>query len=146
MRHLFRYREAKIGSAAPPRWKGQATVEFALIALIVLGLIYGIIEVSRLIYINAAVDNGAREGVRYASLNPPGTSRYSDSALRSAVLSKMTLVDPAAVSITLQTGTRCDFCPITATVGYQWTTLVPILNLGSINLNATSVRLIENSR
>lgn len=126
--------------------KGQATVEFALVAFILIAMLYGIIEVSRLIYINAAVDNGAREGAHYASLNPPGTARYSDGALRSAVLSKMTLVETNTVSITLQTGARCDFCPITATVSYPWTTLVPILNFGPINLNATSVRLIENSR
>ena len=56
--------------------KGQTTVEFALIAFILFAMVYGIIEVSRLIYVNAAVDNGAREGASYLAFNPPGTGRY----------------------------------------------------------------------
>ena len=86
MRQLLQNRRLGTGSSISPTRKGQSTVEFALVAFILVAMLYGIIKVSRLIYINAAVDNGAREGAHYASLNPPGTLRYSEGALRSAVL------------------------------------------------------------
>lgn len=142
---LFHKVHNEVATGSTQRRNGQATVEFALVLFFLLALIFGILEVSRLIFINAAVDNGAREGAHYAALNPPGTSRYSEEGLRNAVLSKMTLVESSNVNITLQTGNICDFCPITATVSYGWTTLVPILNLSPINLNSTSVKLIENA-
>jgi len=47
--------------------KGQALVEFALTAILFLFLIFGIIEVGRLIFSVAAIRTAAREGARYGS-------------------------------------------------------------------------------
>src|SRR5688500_14968141 len=94
---------------------GQAAVEFALTLMILLVLVYGIIEVSRLIFINSSVENGAREGAHYLSTNPGAT----DDELRAVVLSKMTLVNGAVVEIIPVVPTLpCDFCPLTVTVSY----------------------------
>src|SRR5689334_18787351 len=45
---------------------GQSIVEFALVAPIVLLLIFGIIDMARLIQAQVSVDNAAREGLRFA--------------------------------------------------------------------------------
>jgi hypothetical protein len=45
---------------------GQSIVEFALVAPIVLLLIFGIIDIARLIQAQVSVDNAAREGLRFA--------------------------------------------------------------------------------
>jgi hypothetical protein len=47
---------------------GQAAVEFTLIFLIFLMLLFGIAEGGRLIFIYGTVSQAAREGVRYASV------------------------------------------------------------------------------
>ena len=48
------------------RWRGQTLVEFALVFPIVLLIILAIIELARLMFAWAAIENGARFGVRYA--------------------------------------------------------------------------------
>jgi Flp pilus assembly protein TadG len=52
---------------------GQATVEFALVAIIFFTLLIGVIECGRLIYGIVAITNGAREGARYAIAESSGT-------------------------------------------------------------------------
>ena len=47
--------------------KGQALVEFALTAILFLFLIFGIIEVGRMVFSVAAIRTAAREGARYGS-------------------------------------------------------------------------------
>lgn len=49
------------------RRRGQTTVEFALVALLVLfPLLIGVVETGRYVYSVNAVTNGAREGARFA--------------------------------------------------------------------------------
>ncbi|HRE28186.1 MAG TPA: pilus assembly protein, partial [Anaerolineales bacterium] len=55
---FHRLRDAKI--------KGQGLLEFALITPLLLALIFGIIEFSRIFAAWLAVQNAARYGVRYA--------------------------------------------------------------------------------
>jgi Flp pilus assembly protein TadG len=59
----------------PRRHRGQATVEFAFIAVLFFVVLFGVIEVARLTYGVVAVGNAAREGARWAiaSANRPGT-------------------------------------------------------------------------
>src|SRR5512138_3653877 len=64
--------------------RAQAIVEFAIVLPILLMMLVGILEVGRLIFIYAAVNNASREAVRYASavgLNNAGTvDKYNDCA------------------------------------------------------------------
>jgi Flp pilus assembly protein TadG len=48
-------------------YRGQAIVEFAIVAPILVMLLVGIMEVGRLLYIYAAVNNASREAARYGS-------------------------------------------------------------------------------
>lgn len=53
-------------SASRRRGRGQALVEFALIAPMLFLLIIGIIELGRLVFFYHTINNAAREGARYA--------------------------------------------------------------------------------
>src|SRR5215210_5246596 len=50
-----------------PGARAQAMVEFALVLMILLVVLVGILEVGRLMFIYAAVNNASREAARYAS-------------------------------------------------------------------------------
>jgi len=64
--------------------KAQTMVEFALVLPILLLIIYGLLEVGRLIFIYSTVVSASREAARYGSatgLNQDGTKmRYNDCA------------------------------------------------------------------
>ena len=53
-----------------PRHKtvGQSLVEFALIAPLLLMVIFGIIDIARLIQAQLTIDNAARQAIRFANL------------------------------------------------------------------------------
>lgn len=53
-------------SARPRRQRGQAAVEFALVAVFLVVLLVSILEMTMFIYTYAALTNAAKEGVRYA--------------------------------------------------------------------------------
>jgi hypothetical protein len=122
------------------RVKGQASVEFALIALVLLAILFGILEGGRLMLINSSVENGAREGAHYLALNP----RADVEDLCEAILPKMPLVDKEHLTIS-RDEPSCAFCPVTVQVTYRWHSFVGILNLGPIELKATSTKLLEIS-
>jgi Flp pilus assembly protein TadG len=46
--------------------KGQATVEFALVAIVFFGILFAIFDLSLLFYVNLTMQHAVREGTRYA--------------------------------------------------------------------------------
>src|SRR6266545_2337009 len=64
--------------------QAQAIVEFAIVLPILLVLLVGILEVGRMIFIYAAINNASREAARYASawgLSDNGvTKKFNDCA------------------------------------------------------------------
>ncbi len=55
---------------APGSERGQATLEFALVAGFLFLLLFGIIDFSRLFFAYATLSNGVREGARYGIVHP----------------------------------------------------------------------------
>jgi len=51
------------------RTEGQALVEFALIIPIFLALLFGVVDLGRVIWANDSLASAAREGARYASVH-----------------------------------------------------------------------------
>lgn len=84
-------------STAPER--GATVVEFAVVAPLLFLLLFGVIEIGRLIATYTSVSAAAREGARYAvavSESPftPGVPRYADCAgIKEAAKAKSVLVD-----------------------------------------------------
>jgi Flp pilus assembly protein TadG len=144
-----------------PAQKGQATVEFALVLIILVALIYGILEVSRLFFINAEVENAAREASHYAALHPGVDGTY----LRDNVVGpKLTLIDKNSSDLVVSDpcflkASSCSdragvgpFYPVKVTVSYTWRSFVNIVPdmstltlkpLGPLTLSAESTSLIE---
>lgn len=48
------------------RQKGQTTVEFAFVAILLLGLLFAIVDLATLFYVNLTMQHAVREGTRYA--------------------------------------------------------------------------------
>ena len=80
--------------------RAQAMVEFALVLMILMVVLVGILEVGRLLFIYAAVNNASREAARYASaigLDDGGNAKYQycdgirNMANRSAFFTPLTI-------------------------------------------------------
>jgi Flp pilus assembly protein TadG len=56
------------GAREKGRTRGQTLVEFALVFPLFALLLFGVIDVGRLVYVNNAISEGAREGARYGSV------------------------------------------------------------------------------
>jgi Flp pilus assembly protein TadG len=54
--------------------KGQTTVEFALAALLLFGLLFAIIDLAVMFYVNLTMQNAVREGARFAVTGQMGAS------------------------------------------------------------------------
>ena len=53
--------------------KGQALVEFALVSILLFTIMIGIADLARLYFTYSSMSNAAREGARYATINPYDT-------------------------------------------------------------------------
>ena len=141
-----------------PKKAGQATVEFALVGVILLALLFGILEISRLLFMNAELENAAREGAHYAALHPgilvPDPANQS--CLRhNAITPTLTLLDGRSASLAIQVDDPQGVTlgsPLTVTLTNNWTSIVNIMPdmstwtlrpLGPLRLEARSMRFIE---
>jgi Flp pilus assembly protein TadG len=125
-------------------------VEFALVMVIFFVIVYGIIEVSRLVFINAEMGNAAREGAHYLSLN----SRWGGdvSATATAVVAtaqararqRLVMADRTTTQVDVPVYNTCTFCVVEVTVSYPWAPIVRFPWLPNIQLESTATKLIEN--
>ena len=124
-------------------------VEFALASTVLFALIFGIVEVSRLVFTVNALNNAAREASHYAALHPTATA----GDITSQITPMLVLIDssnPALFSLTYDNSAyqscpppSCYYQPVTVSLSYNWNTFVPLLNLGAIPLVASSTARVE---
>jgi hypothetical protein len=69
------------------RNQGQTTIEFALIAIILTGLIFLIMDLGVMLFVNLTMQYAVREGARYAVT---GQSNLSPSGQRASVIQQIT--------------------------------------------------------
>jgi len=113
-------------------------VEFALVGTILIALIFGILEMGRLVFINSELENAASEGAHYAAL----ASGANCTQIIAAAKSKLVLADRSAVTVTAPANRPgCSYCPIQVQVQYNWSSVVRFIP--SIMLTHTSTKLIE---
>lgn len=88
--------------------KGQALTEFVLAFPIFALIVFGLLDVGRLVYINNAISQGAREGARVGSVAAysDGCGLGRDACVVSAVQGRMAAVPGSTVTVscTRQTG------------------------------------------
>src|SRR5262245_32975422 len=130
--------------------QGQAAVEFALVLVVFVALLYGILEIGRLLLLNADLENAAREGAIYVRLHP-GVSpdciktKAVDptlTILRSSDLPAITSIDRRFLDGGIGPALR-----VQVAVAYTWTSMVNIVpdmstlslsKLGPLTLGATA--------
>jgi hypothetical protein len=139
-------------------------VEFALVLPVLLMLFFGIIEISRLMYIYSIVTTASREGVRYASAigdNGSGTERYRDcTGIEQAAMHLGGLAGITAGDITIEYdngpgSSVYDTCStlstdvalgdrVIVTVNGQYTPIgiIPYFNMPSFNIPSVSRRMV----
>ncbi len=127
---------------SPDRSRGQALVEFSLVLLPMLLLLFGLLDVGRLVYINNAVSEGAREGSRWGSV--ANRSNYSGD-IETQILSVMTAVPEPEVTVTCERNGSTPFSCRTGdvlliTVSSPVAMITPIIGqiVGPVTMSATS--------
>jgi Flp pilus assembly protein TadG len=106
--------DQELGAASRrARADGASLVEFAIIAPLLLLLIFGVVEFARIIATYTGVYTAAREGARYGSTvgdSADGIPRYLDcDGIEEAAKAKAVMVDPDALTITVEhDGHTCD--------------------------------------
>ncbi len=127
------------------RSSGQSLVEFALVIPIFLLLLFGLFDVGRLVYVNNAVSEGAREAARYGSVQmrshtAPGRTDIGDHAL-----GIMAAVPQPSASVSCeQNGGVVASCAtndvLVVTVTSQVSMLTPIIGqiVGTVPVSATA--------
>jgi len=116
---------------SPQGERGQALLEFSMVIGILLLLLFGIIDFSRLFFGYATMSNGVREGARYAIVHSD-----DDAGIEAAARAMMVVIGaPVTVSVTFPDtdddgdpncrGTRCRVV-VTATSDFPvWTPVLP---------------------
>jgi Flp pilus assembly protein TadG len=145
--------------------RGQAIVEFALVLMILMMVLVGILEVGRLMFFYAAINNASREAARYASaigLDDSGNAKYQycdgirTMAQRSAFFTPLTINisydhGPGTTAfdtcdgtvdtgVSINSGTNLDRVYVTVSANYS-----PMLNLlpiSSRTIASSSARTI----
>ncbi|HZQ54667.1 MAG TPA: TadE/TadG family type IV pilus assembly protein [Bryobacteraceae bacterium] len=108
--------------------RGSSLVEFSLVAFMLLMVIFGVVEISRMVLVYTDVANAAREGTRYVSVHGSESTSDIQNVVKNAL--KVAPIDPARATVTPSiTNTPGQPSTITITVAYQYdpfTTYFPL--------------------
>jgi Flp pilus assembly protein TadG len=104
--------------------RAQAIVEFAIVAPILFLLLFGVIEVGRMMFLYAAVTNASREAVRWGSAvgyDDTGVLRYKNCDAIKTIARNAAFSPSAAVEVYYDTGPSTSTTQCTASVypGYR---------------------------
>lgn len=133
--------------------RGQALVEFAVTIIALLALVFGVVEISRIMLVYTTVANAARIGARYAIANstPPGTiaspsdRRRYNNEIRTVVMNFAAAGTLNSSNLTVRSqypmGTTPGN-PVSVTVSYIYDPLLSYFSLGTIKLTSTSEGVI----
>lgn len=77
-------------------------VEFALVFPIFAVLVFGLVDVGRMVYVNNALSEGAREGSRYASVASRSQTTSSRAAVATWTKGMLTAVPGSAVTVSCE--------------------------------------------
>ena len=125
------------------REKGQATVEFALVIGLLLLLLFGIIDFSRLVFNYATMSNGVREAARYAVVHPGGPvadiiSRAQERIVLIGSTATVTVDTPGYDGGEQPNEPYCShYCPITVTARSAFNAWTPIIPAFQLEASAT---------
>lgn len=124
---------------------GQGTVEFALVAIVFLMLLFGVIEFSRLMLMYHHLGNVAREGSRYASVHGSDSLANATAADIENYVKGISPVDPNNLGVfpTWEDPSHKPKTWVKVRVTYEFKFVVPFLYSSSIPLESTSQMVIS---
>ncbi len=127
------------------REEGQGLLEFSLIFTLLMMLLFGIIDFSRIFFAYGTMSHGAREGTRYGIIHPGDPANPGDAAnqqIIQIVESRMfVLGGDSEVELSYPDGCATSLCPIQIRVTSSmdvWTPIIP-----EITIEARSTMHIE---
>jgi len=140
--------------------RGQALVEFALVAPIFFLLIFAIIDFGRYVYYVQVINNAAREGARYAIVHgsqgipssgppAPGTSSFDPSGALVISAVKNYAVGVIGSDAILNVTPTWDpnngrNSIVKVAVSYQFTSMLPLVPLPSVEITGESTLVVNN--
>jgi hypothetical protein len=134
--------------------RGQALVEFALVAPLFFLLLFAIIDFGRYVYYVQVLNNAAREGARYAivhgpegipSTGPPDDP--SGAAVEARVRTFLVgVIDGGSLTITPSwpQGTNARGNTVSVQVEYEFHSVMPLVPLPIIDVRGESTLVINN--
>ena len=142
--------------AAKPRFgwsqRGQTMVEFAVCAVVLLMLLFGIMDFGRMLYAYDFVDNAAREATRYAIVHGNSSLKPASASDIQAFVSSMALglnakacssAPTALCATTTWTPDNKPGSSVQVVVKYNFKPLVPFLPSAMMSLSSTSQMIIS---
>lgn len=130
-----------------PRYRGQSMVEFALVAPLFFLLLFGVIEMGRLVWTNHELTNGVREGARLAMVRgSESTSPITTTGpIKTRILDKTSGLNSGDLTVSA-TGLGGDpGTSVTITATYQYDVLVGIIpGLSDFTLTESSTVIIQH--
>lgn len=147
--------------ARRPRSRGQAIVEFALVAPLFFIVLFAIIEAGRFMLYYQTLNNATREGARYAIVNgantlgcptgppAPGTSACDPTGenVKQRVRNAAFGILGSGVSVTPtwhDPANNGRGSTVTVTASYTYSSLIPIVPLPAITVRAESSLVVNN--
>jgi hypothetical protein len=138
--------------------RGQALVEFALVAPMFFLLLFAIVEAGRFIFYYETLSNATREGARYAIVNgantlgcPSGPPAPGTSACDTTGANVVTRVRQAAIGVPNTIVVTPTWLPdngrgssVHVEASFQYRSLIPLVPLPPITVNAESSLVINN--
>ena len=139
------------------RSRGQALVEFSLVAPIFFLVLFGIIDIGRYVYYVQILNNAAREGARYAivhgtnSLAPTGPPEDPSGGavvdvVRTYAVGVIGRADASVLAITATWDPDNNHrgSKVTVDVTYAYHSLIPIVPLPAIPVKGESTLVVNN--
>jgi TadE-like protein len=153
------------------RGRGQALVEFALVAPMFFFLIFAIVDFGRYVYYVQVLNNAAREGTRYAIVHgwqglppsgppAPGTSSPDPTGnnVKAAVRNYLVgVIGQSSGSLSIAVcwqpkngvgpacgGDNSRGSPVQVTVDYSFRSAIPIVPIPPLNVQGASTLVINN--
>lgn len=134
--------------------RGSTTVEFAVSAILLLMVLFGIMQCSLLLYTYHTVSNAARQATRWAIVRGSNcvaaTCPASASDVKTYALTQVPLLDSGkvAVSTTWSSSGSCTVasssgpagpgCAVSVQVSYPFQLSIPLIPIANITLSSTS--------
>lgn len=139
--------------------RGAAVLEFSIVSVMLMTLMFGIIDFGRGLYAYSMVMNGARLGARYAIVRGAGCGSAdcpaTGDSIQTFVRSQSPLVNPNDITVTATwpgtnstcTATSAPYnasgCLVSVQVNYRFQFMMPLIPSGGWQISSTSQMVIS---